>query len=173
MIFNQNKLIEAKPFKEMLTEKKKGEISSYGLSEAGYDIRIKQKIHFYKDSSGNWWTTISEPDGTITKKRGKFILASTIEQFTMPNYLVGVVHDKSTWARKGLSVLNTVVESSWIGFLTLELVYHGEEELIIPAGSGIAQVLFSQIAVPHSYNGKYQNAGDFAQPAINDKDYKK
>lgn len=173
MIINREKLLELKPFENMLTEKIKGKISSHGLAEAGYDIRIKQEIHFYKDLFGDWWTVVSEPDGTVTRKRGKFALASTIDKFTMPDCLVGVVHDKSTWARKALSVLNTVVEPSWTGFLTLELVYHGEEELIIPAGSGIAQVLFSQIAVPHSYDGKYQNAGDFAQPAIDDKDYKK
>jgi dCTP deaminase len=71
-------------------------------------------------------------------------LASAIEEFDMPNNLIGIVHDKSTWARRGLSVFNTVIESGWKGFLTLELVYHGDEELIIPAGAGIAQVMFHQ-----------------------------
>jgi dCTP deaminase len=87
----------------------------------------------------------------------RFTLASAIEEFQMPDDLVGIVHDKSTWARKGLSVFNTVVEPSWKGYLTLELVYHGWGVLRIPAGAGIAQVLFHQITERATYRGKYQN----------------
>lgn len=78
----------------------------------------------------------------------------------MPDNLVGIVHDKSTWARKGLSVFNTVIEPGWKGFLTLELVYHGSKDLIIPAGSGIAQVIFHELSVDAKYEGKYQNQED-------------
>ena len=74
----------------------------------------------------------------------------------MPNDLVGIVHDKSTWARFGLSVFNTVIEPGWHGFLTLELVYHGNGDLFIPAGSGIAQVVFHETTCAAAYNGKYQ-----------------
>jgi dCTP deaminase len=80
-----------------------------------------------------------------------------MEEFDMPFDLVGVVHDKSTWARRGLSVFNTVVEPGWRGHLTLELVFHGNQALHIKAGSGIAQILFSQIAEPAAYSGKYQD----------------
>ena len=31
------------------------------------------------------------------------------------------------------------------------------QELVIPAGAGIAQVIFSRIEEPASYNGKYQH----------------
>jgi dCTP deaminase len=114
---------------------------SYGLSEAGYDVRIKQEVRL--------------------NPQNKFVLASTIERFEMPNHLVGVVHDKSTWARQGLSVFNTVIEPTWEGFLTLELVYHGNGELLIPAGAGIAQVLFYSLLHEASYgDGKYQNQPD-------------
>jgi dCTP deaminase len=55
-------------------------------------------------------------------------------------------------------VFSTVIESGWRGWLTLELVYHGWKPLHIKAGSGIAQVLFHQLAEPASYgNGKYQD----------------
>ena len=74
----------------------------------------------------------------------------------MPTNLVAVVHDKSTWARKGLSIFNTVVEPGFKGGLTLELVYHGEDELHIPAGAGIAQVIFAEVSEPAAYTGKYQ-----------------
>lgn len=83
----------------------------------------------------------------------------------MPCDLMGIVHDKSTWARRGLSVFNTVIEPGWHGFLTLELVYHGEGELIIPAGAGIAQVVFHMLEEPRAYTGKYQNQPDKPVPA--------
>ena len=74
----------------------------------------------------------------------------------MPTTLVGIVHDKSTWARRGLSVFNTVIEPGWKGFLTLELVFNGDKPLDIPAGAGIAQVIFHQTMDRASYDGKYQ-----------------
>ena len=57
-------------------------------------------------------------------------------------------------------MFNTVIEPGWKGFLTLELVYHGNEELHIPAGAGIAQVLFHQVKIPALYTGKYQGQAD-------------
>ena len=141
MILNGKTLMVAKPLEPMLDTKQRAHGVSYGLSEAGYDIRIKREVRF--------------------SRTRRFSLASAIEQFNMPTYLVGVVHDKSTWARQGLSVFNTVIEPGWKGFLTLELVYHGDAELIVPAGAGIAQVLFSTISDPSSYGeGKYQNQPD-------------
>jgi dCTP deaminase len=113
---------------------------SYGLSEAGYDIRIKQAV-------------------TLHPFR-RFTLASTAERFEMPDNLVGIVHDKSTWARRGLSVFNTVIEPGWEGWLTLELVYHRWWPLHIPAGAGIAQVIFHQLHEPAAYTGKYQGQPD-------------
>jgi len=114
---------------------------SYGLSEAGYDIRIKQSV--------------------ILHPFRRFVLASSIERFEMPEDLVGIVHDKSTWARRKVSVFNTVIEPDWRGFLTLEIVYHGWKPLRIPAGAGIAQVIFHELSETASYgDGKYQDQPD-------------
>lgn len=157
MIVNGEQLLHACPIKDMLTEKHREHGVSYGLAEAGYDIRIKQEIIFrpHHDTM------------TVNGRKGRFIIASAIEEFDMPGGLVGVVHDKSTWARRGLSVFNTVLEPGWKGWLTIELVYHGEGELYIPAGAGIAQVLFHQIMMPASYDGKYQGQADRPVGAIN------
>jgi dCTP deaminase len=39
---------------------------------------------------------------------------------------MGIVHDKSTWARRGLVVQNTVIEPGWHGYqTTIELTNHG------------------------------------------------
>ena len=157
-VVNGRALLELAPIVGMLDHKAKAHGVSYGLTEAGYDIRIKQEITFR--GLGARRVRVHDPDAGVTVTPGRFTLASAIEPFQMPNNLVGIVHDKSTWARRGLSVFNTVIESGWRGFLTLELVYHGQQELIIPAGAGIAQVLFHRIEEPAQYVGKYQNQPD-------------
>ena len=155
MIINGSDLLAAAPIKGMINEKRREHGVSFGLSEAGYDIRIKQDISFYAAWNGGGVCV----DGVHTSQ-GNFTLASAIDEFQMPSDLVGIVHDKSTWARQGLSVFNTVIEPNWRGFLTLELVYHGREGLHIPAGAGIAQVIFHQCASNAYYDGKYQNQAD-------------
>ena len=147
MVINAGRLYELQPIKNMNPSKKKEHGVSFGLSEAGYDIRIKQSIEFREGRVG-----VMYPDGPDFSE-GRFVLASTIEEFQMPTNLVGIVHDKSTWARRSLSVFNTVIEPGWKGWLTLELVYHGQDDLVIPAGSGIAQVIFHELAQPMRYAG--------------------
>jgi len=165
VIVNRTELLIHAPIKEMLTEKHRDDGVSHGLVEVGYDIRIKQCVKFWPGSSAR--VSIFDPstDEEIHTD-GIFVLASAIEEFQMPGHLMGVVHDKSTWARKGLSVFNTVIEPGWRGFLTLELVYHGPEPLVIPAGSGIAQVVFHQLAQPAEYEGKYQDQADMPVKAV-------
>lgn len=165
MISNSKHLLVAAPIKNMLTTKVREHGVTHGLSEAGYDIRIHQEIRFLVDDDGR--RTVTIVDGLLsTANPGTFTLASAIEEFQMPNHLVGIVHDKSTWARQGLSVFNTVIEPGWNGFLTLELVYHGNEDLIIPAGSGIAQVIFHDVSDPVQYTGRYQQQPNRPVPAI-------
>lgn len=153
-IINGQMLLDAAPIKNMLTTKEKFHGVSHGLAELGYDIRIKQEV-FFTPTQRNM--TVQIVDGRKEAHlKGRFTLASAIEEFQMPPNLGAEVKDKSTWARRGLSVFNTVVEPGFCGGLTLELVYHGRDYLHIPAGVGIAQVLFYQTALPAYYRGKYQ-----------------
>lgn len=111
---------------------------SYGLSMAGYDVRVAEDLLLFP---------------------GDFSLASTVEHFNMPNDVLGIVHDKSTWARQGLSVFNTVIEPGWNGYLTLELKNQSDNVLKIDAGSPIAQIVLHQLTqeAEKPYQGKYQN----------------
>src|SRR5262249_20178979 len=84
---------------------------SFGLSAASYDIRVAENV---------------------TLAPGEFVLASTMERFCIPHDVLMVVHDKSTWARRGLSVFNTVFDPGWgeppqFAYATLELTNHGRE----------------------------------------------
>jgi dCTP deaminase len=157
MVINGNDLVRISPIKDMIANKANFEGTSYGLSEAGYDIRIAQDIHFIP---GLFKRVRIIEDNLLTKIEwfNSFCLASAIEEFEMPETLVGMVYDKSTWARKGLSLFNTVIEPGWKGILTLELAYHGSESLYIKKGQGIAQVIFHTLLNKANYgNGKYQN----------------
>jgi dCTP deaminase len=111
---------------------------SYGLSACGYDVRIEQ-------------AAVLQPDA--------FLLASTVERFAMPDWIVGIVHDKSTIARMGIALQNTVIEPGWEGYLTLEITNHGEEPVELVARQPIAQVLFHPLDQPtdRPYRGKYQD----------------
>lgn len=114
---------------------------TYGLGPSGYDIRAAEELWLDR--------------GGIVR------LASSIERFDMPNDLLGQVCDKSSWARKGLFVQNTIIEPGWRGYLTLELTYEGEgpDYCHIPAGAPIAQVVFMRLDEPTEipYSGKYQD----------------
>ena len=120
---------------------------SYGLSVAGYDVRI---------------------DKGRTLRPGEFCLASTLERFVIPNDLQPHVYDKSTWARQGLHAFTTTLEPGWSGWLTLELVNHGPEIIRIPDGCPIVQIVFALLAEPteNPYRGKYNNQPDRPVAAI-------
>jgi len=111
---------------------------SYGLSVAGYDVRIAQDV---------------------TLMPGQFSLASTLEHFVMPNDVLAKVADKSTWARRGLAVQNTIIEPGWRGYLTLEITNHGHGVIRVEAGTPIAQIIFHRLEAPAErlYSGKYQD----------------
>lgn len=126
---------------------------SYGLSYAGYDIRIAENLILYP---------------------GDFALASSVERFNMPGDVVAVVHDKSSYARRGIAAQNTILEPNWRGTLTLELTNHSNlrvhkdspyahvkisETVRFSKGDPVAQIVFHKMSArPRSaYNGKYQD----------------
>lgn len=126
---------------------------SAGLSLAGYDIRSAWE-HIFPPSPGRSTAV-------------HFQLGVSLEEFTMPEDVMGFVKDKSSWARQGLSVFNTVIEPGWKGFLTLELVNLGRNFIHVPEGMPIAQVIFQRISGKvQPYTGKYQDAGPVPQPWI-------
>lgn len=86
---------------------------------------------------------------------GEFALGSTRESVNVPNDLVGFVHGKSSWARKGLLVHVTagLLDPGFRGNITLELKNVGHESLNLEAGMRIAQLTFQQLTSPamHPY----------------------
>lgn len=130
---------------------------TYGLGPAGYDVRISQDLRM---------------GGSGLHDRKSFALASTIECFNMPFTLLGQVCDKSTWARRGIAVQNTIIEPGWRGHLTLEITCHVWDDVDIFMGDPIAQIIFFWLDRPTQlpYDGKYQDQKMGAQEAIFEKD---
>lgn len=170
MIINGAALLAAEPIKDMIACKRSVNGVSHGLTECGYDIRLKQGIHYRPCPSGTGPGIISiydENDEFVDHVRDRFVLGSSVEEFQMPANLMGRILNKSTWARQGVDAsLTTNIEPGWNGFLTIELVFNRAKEVIIPPGAGICQIIFETLAEAVVYSGKYQNQEDKPVEAI-------
>lgn len=127
------------PMIEPFHERQTAHGMTFGLSPAGYDVRIVEDI-------------MLQPGG--------FVLTSTMEAFNMPENVIGFVHDKSTLARLGIAVQNTVIEPGWRGkSLTLEISNHGSLAREFIKGQPIAQIVFHRLEAPteQPYAGRYQD----------------
>ena len=127
-------------------------VISYGLSSFGYDVRVGNEFKV-------WWASPKkgvvvnpkevdwrafyhvEGDKCIIPPNG-FALASTVERFRIPGYVMGLCVGKSTYARCGLAIHATPLEPGWEGTLTLELANVTPAPLVVHANEGIAQILF-------------------------------
>lgn len=119
---------------------------SYGLGPAGYDIRAGALDPNNKLEG-------------VTLRPGAFRLLASLERIKVPHDILVIVHDKSSLARKGLALQNTVLEPGWEGYITLELSNHGFKNIHIMRGQPIAQLVFHLLDQPTTtpYKGKYQD----------------
>jgi dCTP deaminase len=128
---------------------------SYGLSAAGYDFRVK------------FDPNLLNHNGEVCLCAGGFMLATTVERFAFPSDVIGFVKDKSSWARQGLALQNTVIEPGWEGYVTLELTNHSRDTIWMFDEQPIGQMIFQMLDFPTEmpYSGKYQNQEQKAVPA--------
>lgn len=120
---------------------------SYGLSHAGYDVRLAQDVLLW-------------PRGNA--------LASTIERFDIPTDLVAALVNKSSMARRFIIQPNTRAEPGWRGHLTLEITNRTWRFVRLRAGMPIGAMEFHLLAEPteHPYRGKYNDQPDCPVAAI-------
>ena len=109
---------------------------SYGLSAASYDVRIGHDLEMWA---------------------GESALAHTEENLDIPENICGMVFDKSTYARRFVSAMNTFIDPGFRGNLTLELINHSSEIVRIKKGDPICQIVFQALngATDRPYQGKY------------------
>jgi dCTP deaminase len=151
--------------------------TSFGLSSFGYDVRLGREFVSYRTNNDvplDPALEITEEDISRTYadqfvlRPNSFVLAHTLETLDMPRDCLGLVKDKSSLARCGLTVQNTVLEPGWRGQITLEIYNNGPRPVLLRAGQGIAQVIFERGDPCHvSYadrKGKYQDQSGVTLP---------
>lgn len=158
---------------------------SYGLSHAGYDIRLSEK-HFLVvatdrnrrgeldakmfDSTLPYETCLNHaPEGSYFRlPPHSYGMGISTELINMPANVMGLCFGKSTYARCGIIVNVTPIEPGWSGHLTMSISNPTPWPARIYANEGIVQVVMFAVpeAVETDYGqGKYQNAGAKVQLA--------
>ena len=158
---------------------------SYGLSQAGYDIRLSDKEFLV--FNGKEYRAADRPildpkmlncqpyEAVLNHGDGEswyilpphsFGLGVSVERFTMPNDVFALCEGKSTYGRIGLIANILPIEPGWTGYLTMCFVNPTGFPIRLYANEGIAQlVLFGIEEVGEAYTGAYQNQGARVQLA--------
>ena len=158
---------------------------SFGLSQAGYDIRLSS-VEFLVFDLEQWDSAPFELDakhfdteptqaGLVELEDGScyFLLpphshglGTSLELISMPNDVFALCEGKSTYGRCGLIANILPIEPGWTGYLTMCLINPTDFPIRLYANEGIAQlVLFGIEEVGEAYSGAYQNQGAKVQLA--------
>lgn len=152
---------------------------SFGLSSYGYDLRLGYDFARYKPRAPDDPLDprkVTEDDVTrfhadhvIIPAKG-FLLGTTLEYVRMPRDLTGLLQDKSTPARCGIVIQNTVVEAGFEGMITMEIYNCQPFPVLLRSGEGICQMLFLRgNPCRTSYadrNGKYMDQSETTLPSM-------
>lgn len=172
------------PFTEGVQD---GDVVSYGLTSAGYDLRLAGKARIFKNTFSERinpkrfrdpayqlrvfdMVNGLETGNVIVIPPNGYVLAYTLEYIRMPRHLKGHCLGKSTYARCGIIINTTPLEPGWEGHLTLEIANNTPCPSEIIVGEGIAQLEFHTLSrVPEKdyaeKKGKYQFQGGEPTPA--------
>ncbi len=150
---------------------------SYGLSHAGYDLRLSQEGFMVIDNSvskgvpldvKDFDTELMEEQKPCQENGSTFFvlpafsyaLGVSLERISMPNNVMGITDGKSTYARQGTIINVTPIEPGWSGYLTICIVNPLAFPARIYANEGIVQIMFAKLDgdVASAYgDGKYQD----------------
>lgn len=145
-------------------------IVSYGLSSAGYDVRLARKFKIFTNIRSVMIDPLNMSDECYVNHEGdyviipphSYILGHTPEVFDVPRDVMVVCVGKSTYARAGCAVNVTPIEPGFKGQVVIEIANQTPLPMKVYADMGIAQFLFFKMSEPceTSYGdrgGKYQN----------------
>lgn len=87
---------------------------------------------------------------SIAIRPGAFLLAETLESFTLPDDLAARVEGRSIYARLGLTVHQTApsVKPGWAGQLTLEIVNNGPYTYRLYPRMHLCQLILERMSSP-------------------------
>jgi dCTP deaminase len=153
---------------------------SYGLSQAGYDIRLSPKEFLVFTDEGDYRSNLTldpkKADDIIPYRSGlvhregsvffelppfSFGLGTSLELISMPTNVMGLCDGKSTYARCGIIINVTPIEPGWSGYLTMHIANPTPFTARIYANEGIVQIMLYRLTsdVQEAYSGHYQNQG--------------
>lgn len=154
---------------------------SYGLSQAGYDIRLSS-VEFlvfkaednYELDAKNFQASptmvdlVEQEDGScyFVLPPHSHGLGTSLELISMPNNVFALCEGKSTYGRCGLIANILPIEPGWTGYLTMCFVNATDFPIRLYANEGIAQIiLFGIDEVAKPYEGLYQKQSSRVQLA--------
>ncbi len=154
-------------------------VISFGVSSYGYDMRVADEFKIFT----NVHSAIVDPKDfsreSFVGYKGKtciippnsFALGKSFEYFRIPRNVLAIVLGKSTYARAGIIVNITPLESAWEGFVTIEISNTTPLPVKIYADEGIAQVIFFEgdeecLTSYADKKGKYQKQTGIWLPKI-------
>lgn len=141
-------------------------IISYGLTSAGYDVRLdREEIYVFKGSYGltvdpklfgdenykmkmfDKLEGLKKGDKVVIPPNG-YILGQCMEYMYIRRWLKARAVGKSTMARAGILINTTPMEPEWEGHLTLEIANLTPNNAVVYVEEGIAQFEFELLTQP-------------------------
>ena len=128
----------------------KEKILSYGLSSAGYDVRLSNEFAIFNNINHSIIDPLGFDNNCLYHHKGdyciippnSYVLGSTIEYFNIPKDIMVVCVGKSTYARCGAIINVTPIEPGFSGNIVIEISNATALPLKIYANQGIAQFIF-------------------------------
>lgn len=142
------------------------------LQPSSIDIRLDRYFRVFDNSrythidprqQQDELTTLVEPvdDEPIVLHPGEFVLGSTFERVTLPDYLAGRLEGKSSLGRLGLLTHSTAgfIDPGFSGHITLELSNVANLPITLWPGMKIGQLCLFQLTSPAEHPYGSQRAG--------------
>jgi dCTP deaminase len=148
---------------------------SFGLSQAGYDIRLSSvEFLVFENNEDPSPCALdakdfqTQPESTELYEYDdgscafflpphSYGLGTSLELISMPSNVFALCQGKSTYGRCGLIANILPIEPGWTGYLTMCLVNPTHFPIKLYANEGIAQLIFFGIEeVGQAYEGHYQ-----------------
>ena len=135
------------------------------IQPASIDIRLGDTFSVVEDTSSGIILLSSEikyktiKTDTYLLLPGQFVLATTMEYFSLPDDLTAFVEGRSSLGRMGLFIQNAGwVDPGFKGEITLELFNANRCAIELKAGRRVGQLVFAKLDdhALNPYNGKYQ-----------------
>ena len=160
-------ILSDKTIKKMLKEKtlRIDPFEQRQIQPASVDIRLGDTFSIIEDSPNGIITLQKESKYKTIKTDkylllpGQFVLATTMEYFSLPDNLTAFVEGRSSLGRMGLFIQNAGwVDPGFEGEITLELFNANRCAIELQSGRRVGQLVFAHLddIALNPYHGKYQ-----------------